>query len=113
VAARQQGQVVDLAALRAACAPLLRWYERFLSEGRVDIRELDGALAGVRALAPVGGRLGQAIAVLVNNAGRRSTEQVVAALELLRQMPALRAAPPSCRVEPPRRPLPPRLPGFD
>lgn len=113
MAARQQGQVVDLAVVRAACAPLLGWYERFLSEGRVDIRELDGALADMRALAPVGGRLGQAIAVLANNAGCRSTEQVLAALELLRQMPGLRAATPGCRVGPCRRPLPPRLPGFD
>jgi len=113
VAARQQGQVIDLAALRAACAPLLRWYERFLSEGRVDIRELDGALADVRALAPVGGRLGQAIAVLANSAGCRSTEQVVAALELLRKMPALRAATPSYRIGPRRPPLAPRLPGFE
>ncbi len=90
MAGDQEGQLVDLSVVRAACAPLLGWYDRFLDQGRGDIHELDEALCAVRKLGPVGGRVGRAIALLAGEPARQSTKQVVAALELLRQTPALR-----------------------
>lgn len=99
--------------VRAACAPLLGWYERFLSGDRLAIRELDQALAPIRGLAPVGGRLGRAIALLAGNDPRHDTGQVVAALELLVQMPALRTSRSASPVGRRQRAAAPRLPGLD
>ncbi len=104
---------MDLDVVRAACAPLLCWYDRFLRHGRGDVHELDEALGAVRGLEPLGGRVGHAIALLGGQPGRQSTKQVVAALELLRQMPALRMPPVRRRVTRRQRPPAPRLPGFD
>jgi len=113
VAVREQGQVVDLVMVRIACGPLLYWYERFLSGDRPAIRELDQALAAIRGLAPVGGRVGRAIALLAGNDVRRDTEQVVAALELLVQMPALRTPRSASPVGRRQQPAAPHLPGLD
>ncbi len=40
----------DLATLRRACHPIIRCYERFLADGRLEIHELDEALVLLRRL---------------------------------------------------------------
>jgi hypothetical protein len=85
--------VVDLALLRRACDPLIGCYERFLSEGPVDLHDLDDALASLRVLPPLEGRLGRAVALVSSGGAGASTEQTLAALELLRTTTGLRPAP--------------------
>jgi hypothetical protein len=76
--------VVDLPLLRRACGPLIGCYERFLSEGSVDLHDLDKALASLRVLPPLEGRLGRAVALVASGGAGAPTEQTLAALELLR-----------------------------
>ncbi len=84
--------VVDLPLLRRACGPLIGCYERFLSEGSVDLHDLDDALASLRVLPLLEGRLGRVALVTSGGAGA-PTEQTLAALELLRTTMGLRPAP--------------------
>lgn len=84
---------VDLAALRRAIAPVVAWYEQFLAGRPMPVRELDQALLGLARLPPLGGRLGRAVA-LVARAGRdATTDETIAALELLRHTTGLRHVP--------------------
>jgi hypothetical protein len=85
--------VVDLPLLRRACGPLIGCYERFLSEGSVDLHDLDHALASLRVLPPLEGRLGRAVALVTSGGAGAPTEQTLAALELLRTTTGLRPAP--------------------
>jgi hypothetical protein len=85
--------VVDLALLRRACGPLIGCYERFLSEGSVDLHDLDDALASLRVLPPLEGRLGRAVALVTSGGAGVPTEQTLAALELLRTTTGLRPSP--------------------
>ncbi len=55
----------DLGALRRACAPVARWWEDHLRGGDADPDALEAALGPTRALGPVPGRLGAALAYLV------------------------------------------------
>ncbi len=114
-AAPTHGDVVELAALRRACSPLVRQFDRFHAGGSPDVHELDAALAAIRALPPLGGRLGRALAVLAAGAAA-STQETVAAFEVVRTTRALR-----CDEAPPARTGPrpshdrvamPRLPGM-
>lgn len=89
MAAERPTAVVDLVALRRACRPLLTNYDRFLAEGTVDLSQVDAALADIRRLPPLGGRLGRALAVLAAGASS-CPRDTVAAFELLRSIPALR-----------------------
>ncbi len=84
--------VVDLAVLRRACDPLIRCYERFLTQGRLEVHELDAALVPLRDLPQLGGRLGRAVALLVVGGAGEPTEATLAALELLRTISGLRPA---------------------
>jgi hypothetical protein len=85
--------VVDLALLRRVCGPLIGCYERFLSEGSVNLHDLDDALASLRVLPPLEGRLGRAVALVTSGGAGAPTEQTLAALELLRTTTGLRPAP--------------------
>ena len=111
---------VDLLRLRAACGPVIACYERFLLHGHLDVHELDDALAPLRRLPRIPGRLGRAIALVASGGGAFSTADTIEALELLRTTAGLRTPPPA---PPPsgagpqrhrrhRHPPPPRLPGF-
>ena len=116
-ATHSEPQVVDLLALRRACAPLVRQFDRFHANGSLDLDELDAALVAIRRLPPVGGRLGRALGVLAAGAAR-SPHETVAAFELVRNTPALRAIvrrpSPSSSSKPARQPrvAAPRLPGI-
>jgi hypothetical protein len=96
--------VVDLPLLRRACGPLIGCYERFLSESSVDLHDVDDALASLRVLPPLEGRLGRAVALVTSGGAGAPTEQTLAALELLRSTTGLRPAPEvavsSCHHEP-------------
>ncbi|MFP5375335.1 MAG: hypothetical protein ACLGIO_00940 [Acidimicrobiia bacterium] len=84
---------IDLAELRRAAAPVVAWYEGFLAGQPMPLADLDRALVDLRALPPVGGRLGRALA-MVGRAGRdATTEETIAALELLRHTAGLRHVP--------------------
>ena len=89
-----QEHPVDLVALRAAVAPVRDCYEAFLAGHPLDLPRLDRALAGLRALPPVGGRLGRALAVVAVGGHDATTEETVAALDLLRASAGLRCPPP-------------------
>ncbi len=110
------GPSVDLNILRRSCAPLIAWYERFLAEGRVEIGDLDEALVALRSLPPMGGRLGRAVALLLNSGADASAKETVAALELLRTTTGLRTSRAPAPGPPRRRPARScqlRLPGVD
>ena len=83
--------VVDLDALRAACGPVVVLYRRFLDGGGVelDVGELDQALASMRRLPPLSGRMGRALALVASGGAGASTEEVIAALDLLSAAPGL------------------------
>jgi hypothetical protein len=49
-------------------APLIGCYERFWSEGSLDLHDLDDALASLRVLPPLEERLGRAIALVSSEA---------------------------------------------
>ncbi len=103
-------QPVNLGALRAAAAPVIAWYERFLGGEPMPVTGLDAALRSLRALPPVGGRLGRAL-VLVATGGRgATTEEAVAALEVLHSSAGLRHLPPPGPTSPGLSPSPPSSP---
>ena len=85
--------LVDLGALRTAVAPVVAWYERFLDGQPMPVADLDHALVDVRALPPIGGRLGKALGVVASGGRGASTEETVAALEVLRHSAGLRHVP--------------------
>ncbi len=70
--------------MRRACHPIIRCYERFLADGRLEIHELDEALILLRGLPQLGGRLGRAVALLLTGGAGEPTEATLAALQLLR-----------------------------
>lgn len=85
---------VDLGALRRAAAPVVAWYEKFLAGQPMPLADLDHALTALRALPPVGGRLGRALAVVATGGRDATTEETVAACEFLRHYAGLRHVPP-------------------
>ncbi len=113
--------VVDLEDLRAACGPVVALYRRFLDSGgrQLDMDELDDALAEMRRLPPISGRMGRALALVASGGAEATTEDVIAALDLLSDAPGLRPAieaaapPPRPRVGPPTQGAQPVLPGLD
>ena len=97
---------IDLTALRRAAAPVIAWYERFLAGDPMPLASLDTALGGLRGLPPLGGRLGKALALVATGGRQATTEETIAALELLRHHTGLRhvPSPPSAATKaPPRR----------
>jgi len=93
---------VDLPALRAAAGPVIAWYEQLLAGRAMPVAELDRALVPIRALPPIGGRLGKALALVASGGREATTEETVAALELLRCSAGLRHAPaPAAPAGPP------------
>jgi hypothetical protein len=111
---------VDLVALKRAAAPVVAWYERFVGGRPMPVGELERALVGVQALPPVGGRIGRALATVANAGRSGTTEDTVAAFELLRRTAGLRhlpatPAPGTARDKRRGRPKPwsqPPLPGM-
>jgi hypothetical protein len=99
--------VVDLALLRGACGPLIGCYERFLSEGSVALHDLDDALASLRVLPPLGGRLGRAVALVTSGGAGAPTEQTLAALELFGPPRGSGLCPKSLCLQLPPRTVPP------
>src|SRR5688500_17192117 len=97
--------LVDLGALRRAAGPVIAWYERFLAGQPMPLAALDRALGGLRALPPVSGRLGRAVALVATGGRLATTEETIAALELLRRSTGLRRLPPPAAAQPgkPRR----------
>ena len=85
---------VDLSAVRAACAGLVACYERFLGGECLDLVQLNAALAAVRHLPRLGGGVGRALCLLARGGCDASTEETIAALEVLRRAPGLRGCPP-------------------
>ncbi len=85
---------VDLDALRRAAGPVIAWYERFLAAEPMPLASLDRALGGLRALSPIPGRLGRAMALVATGGRQATTEETIAALELLRCSTGLRHLPP-------------------
>jgi hypothetical protein len=85
---------VDLDALRRAAGPVIAWYERFLAGEPMPLAALDRALGGLRSLPPVSGRLGRAMALVATGGRQATTEETLAALELLRCSTGLRHLPP-------------------
>src|ERR1700726_95131 len=55
----------DLPAIRHACQPIAHWWDRYLSTGAADPDSLDHALTDARALGPLCGRLGKALAYII------------------------------------------------
>ena len=114
-------ELVDLQALRRAAGPVVAWYEQFLAGAPMPLAELDRALLDLQGLPPVGGRLGRALAILATAGRDATTEEAVAAFELLRHTAGLRHA--ARRTEPPPAAQPKRrrrrasgqlpLPGID
>jgi len=92
---------VDLAALRAAAAPVVAWYEQLLAGVPMPVADLDVALAGIRALPPVSGRLGRALALVATGGREGTSDETLAAFELLRGSAGLRWAPPAPAPPPP------------
>ena len=84
---------VHLDALRRAAGPVIAWYEQFLAGEPMPLASLDRALGGLRALPPVSGRLGRAMALVATGGRQATTEETIAALELLRCSTGLRLAP--------------------
>ncbi len=115
--------VVNLEQLRTACRPVVALYRRFLESGRVelDMGELDEALASMRRLPAVGGRIGRALSLVASGGAGASTEAVVAALDLLSAAPGLVVAagerpasgPPREKLGPTTGFAQPSLPGLD
>ncbi len=93
MAQTHENDPVDLAALRSAAAPVVAWYEQLLAGRPMPIADLDKALVALRALPPVGGRLGRALALVATGGREATTDDTVAALELLRCSAGLRHAP--------------------
>lgn len=81
---------VDLVALRRATGPVVAWYERLLAGEPMPVAYLETALQGLRALPPVGGRLGRAVTLVATGGREATTEDAVAALEFLRCSAGLR-----------------------
>lgn len=75
---------VYLDALRQAAGPVIAWYEHFLAGQPMPLASLDLALTRLRALPPVSGRLGRAMALVATGGHQATTEETIAALELLR-----------------------------
>ena len=76
-----------LAALGAACAPLVDWYDRLEATGEADVGELDDAVWALKALRvppPARSRLGWAVALVLRGGVGASTEELVAAMQALR-----------------------------
>lgn len=101
--------VVDLATLRRACAPVARWWEDHLASGDADPDTLAAALGPARALGPVPGRLGAALAYLVAGCPGLDYASACAAFTHVAAVGRSDAAAP-----PPRRPAAPQpsLPGL-
>jgi hypothetical protein len=57
--------VQDLPAIRRACQPIAAWWDTYLTTGAADPDALDDALADARALGPITGRLGEALAYII------------------------------------------------
>ncbi|HEX2187002.1 MAG TPA: hypothetical protein VHN78_16015 [Chloroflexota bacterium] len=93
---------VDLDVLRRAAGPVIAWYERFLAREPMPLSSLDRALGGLRALPPVSGRLGRAMALVATGGRQATTEETIAALELLRSSTGLRHAPQPAPAEAPK-----------
>jgi hypothetical protein len=55
----------DLPAIRRACQPIARWWDDYLTTGNADPDRLDQALVDARALGPLSGRLGDALAYII------------------------------------------------
>jgi hypothetical protein len=55
----------DLPTIRRACLPVARWWDDYLTTGQADPDSLDQALFDARALGPVPGRLGEALAYII------------------------------------------------
>lgn len=85
---------VELAALRQAAAPVVTWYEQFLAGAPMPLAQLERALVGLKALPPLAGRLGRALATVANAGRDATTEETIAALEFLRHTTGLRHLPP-------------------
>jgi len=100
---------VDLATLRRACAPVARWWEDHLASGDADPDTLAAALGPARALGPVPGRLGAALAYLVAGCPGLDYASACAAFTHVAAVGRSDAAAP-----PPRRPAAPQpsLPGL-
>jgi hypothetical protein len=54
-----------LPAIRRACQPIASWWDDYLSTGQAGPDRLDKALADARALGPLPGRLGEALAYII------------------------------------------------
>lgn len=77
--------MVDLVAVREACAPVVQWYEQFLSEGHGELDELEDALAALRRLPRLGGRLGRAVTTLASGVADASSSSVLDAFRQVQQ----------------------------
>ena len=120
----EAADVVDLEALRAACRPVVALYRRFLDGGStaLDMGELDEAIASMRRLPPMKGRMGKALALVASGGAEARTEEVIAALRLLSASPGLTtrrsqgradSPPPALGPTPVGGVAQPRLPGLD
>lgn len=91
---------VDLDALRRAAAPVIAWYEQLLAGEPMPLASLDRALGALRTLPPVSGRLGRAMALVATGGRQATTEETIAALELLRCSTGLRSVATPTQAEP-------------
>ena len=91
---------VDLDALRRAAAPVIAWYEQLLAGEPMPLASLDRALGALRTLPPVSGRLGRAMALVATGGRQATTEETIAALELLRNSTGLRSVATPTPAEP-------------
>jgi hypothetical protein len=55
----------DLPTIRRACQPIAQWWDEYLTTGQADPDRLDDALVEARALGPLSGRLGEALAYII------------------------------------------------
>ena len=81
-------------------APVIAWYEQLLAGEPMPLASLDRALGALRALPPVSGRLGRAMALVATGGRQATTEETIAALELLRCSTGLRSVATPTPAEP-------------
>jgi hypothetical protein len=111
--------VEDLTTIRRACQPIARWWDDYLTTGQADPDGLDDALVEARALGPLTGRLGEALADIIagclpdlNYAGASAAFDRVAAIGRgapLEAVDAIGPVPAAKRRQP--APIPARAPG--
>ncbi len=116
--------VIDLASIIGPVRALLSFYDELLAGSDPPIAQLDAAVARIRNIPAVPGRLGRDILLIANGGDTSDRTEIVGALERLRQIAAMDPDPVTAapamngdrtkrpRPKPRNRPLQDPLPGM-